>query len=76
MKLCFRIVLTDRLEHADAPHALGLLRASGERPCRCRASEQSDELAPPHVEHRGTRRVLKAGGVFTPGSSKDLCRRG
>src|SRR5262249_17832752 len=45
MKLCFRVVLTDRLEHADAPHALGLLRASGERPCRCRAAEQRDEIA-------------------------------
>src|SRR5262249_43842402 len=47
MKLCFRIVLTDRLEHADAPHALGLLRPRSKRP-HCRAAEQRDELAAFH----------------------------
>src|SRR5215831_13861691 len=28
-----------------------LLRARRERPCGCRAAQQSDELAPSHVEH-------------------------
>src|SRR5262249_41562046 len=30
-----------------------LLRARRERPCRCCATEQRDEIAPPHVEHGG-----------------------
>src|SRR6516162_5057410 len=34
-----------RHEHADAPHAVALLRARRERPCR-RAAEPSDEVAP------------------------------
>jgi hypothetical protein len=32
-------------QHADPPHALGLLRACGNRPRRCTA-EQRDELPP------------------------------
>src|SRR5262249_28426970 len=43
----FRILDRDRLEHTDAPHALGLLRACCERPCRRPANER-DELAPLH----------------------------
>src|SRR5262249_41532583 len=43
----FRIVLGKTAQHADAPHALALLRARRERPCR-RAAEQRDELAAPH----------------------------
>ena len=39
------IVFVGRLEHADAPHAVALLRAHCERPCR-RAAESSDEFAP------------------------------
>jgi hypothetical protein len=39
-------------EHADAPHAVALLRSCRERPCRS-AAEPSDEIAPskanPHV---------------------------
>jgi hypothetical protein len=41
-----RIVFVERHEHADAPHALGLLRARHERPRR-RAAECSDEISPP-----------------------------
>jgi hypothetical protein len=37
----------DRLEHADAPHALALLRARRARPRRCRITEQRYELATP-----------------------------
>ena len=36
-------------QDADAPYALGLLRARRERPRRRRAAEQRDELAPLHV---------------------------
>ena len=35
------------MQHADAPHALALLRARRERPRRRRAAEQRDELAAP-----------------------------
>src|SRR5262249_52904855 len=38
-------------EHADAPHALALLRTRRERPRSC-ATEQRDELAPSHAGHR------------------------
>jgi hypothetical protein len=39
------IVFDARHEHADAPHALALLRARRERPSR-RTAERSDEFAP------------------------------
>ena len=35
-------------EHADAPDAVALLCARRERPCRCRAAEERDEVAPVH----------------------------
>jgi hypothetical protein len=44
-RLCFRIVLGQVHQHADAPHSLHLLRTRRERP-RCRAAEQHDEAAP------------------------------
>src|SRR5262249_46587922 len=43
-----RIALVRTQEHADPPHRARLLRASRERPCNCRASEESDERAPLH----------------------------
>jgi hypothetical protein len=45
--LCFRVIRGRGYEHADAPHALALLRTRRERPCR-RAAEQGDELASSH----------------------------
>ena len=36
-------------EHADAPHALGLLRARRERPRSCRAAQNAEKFPPPHV---------------------------
>jgi hypothetical protein len=33
-------------QHADAPHALGLLRARRERPSSRRTANERDELAP------------------------------
>jgi hypothetical protein len=44
-----RFRATDKKD-ADAPHALGLLRARCQRPRRCRAAEQGDEAATSHVE--------------------------
>jgi hypothetical protein len=45
--LSFRIVGGHAHQHADAPHALPLLRARRKRPCR-RAAEQHDEHAASH----------------------------
>jgi hypothetical protein len=47
VRLIDGIVFVASQEHADAPHALGLLRACGERPRR-RAPEPRNELPPPH----------------------------
>jgi hypothetical protein len=38
-------------EHADAPHALALLRARRARPSGRRATEQRDEVAPFSLDH-------------------------
>src|SRR5215470_7081382 len=48
--LHFWIIFSPGIQHADAPHALALLRARSEGP-RGRATEQRDEVAPLHVEH-------------------------
>src|SRR5262249_43593071 len=45
----FRIVLGQGRQHGDPANSVGLLRARRERP-RCRAAEQRDELASPHIE--------------------------
>jgi hypothetical protein len=44
------IVFVELHEHADAPHAVALLRARCERPRR-RATESSDEFPSPDAEH-------------------------
>src|SRR5262249_47501124 len=46
--LALRIVCRQAHEHADAPHALPLLRARRGRPSCSRAAEERDELAPLH----------------------------
>ena len=46
--LAFRIVRGRVHEHADAPHPVGLLRATGERPC-CSAAEKANEITSPHI---------------------------
>jgi hypothetical protein len=45
--LHLRIVLGERIQHANPSDAVGLLRSRRERPCR-RAAEQRDELASLH----------------------------
>src|SRR6516162_6452035 len=47
LSLLHGIVFVARDEHADAPHAVALLRACRERP-NSRAAEERDELAPPN----------------------------
>jgi len=42
----FPVALRIRHQNADAPHPFALLCARRERPRRCRAAEQRDELAP------------------------------
>jgi hypothetical protein len=44
------VVFVEPREHADAPHAVALLRACRERPRR-RAAEKREELAPPDTKH-------------------------
>src|SRR5258705_12460871 len=44
--LPFRIVRAPIREHADAPHALAILRPCGERPRGGRTADERDELAP------------------------------
>src|SRR3954451_14401824 len=43
----FDIVRSQTREHADAPHALALLRTRRARPRNCLAAEERDELPPP-----------------------------
>src|SRR5262249_19460092 len=50
-----------RQKHADLPHPVRLLRAHRERPCGSRATEQHDELASLHVEHRRASNRLADG---------------
>jgi len=47
-KPCFRIVRRELQEHADAPHAFGLLRTRRDQPRSRRADETGDEIASPH----------------------------
>src|SRR6516164_4466856 len=47
-RLSFRVVRGEIHEHADAAHALALLRACDERPRCRRAAEERDEVPPVH----------------------------
>ena len=62
--LIFQVVRGCRQQHANAPHALALLRASHHRPGR-RAAEQRDELAPPH-SITSSARASSVGGTSRP----------
>src|SRR5262249_40639525 len=52
-------------EHADAPHAVALLRSRRERPCR-RATEERVELAPPNHSITSSARSRIDGGMARP----------
>jgi hypothetical protein len=41
-------------EHADAPHALGLLRVRCKRPPSRRATQNTEKLPPPHIHPPGS----------------------
>jgi hypothetical protein len=47
--LSFYIVRGQIREHADAPHALPMLRVRGERPRDCGTAEHTKKFASPHV---------------------------
>src|SRR5262249_18120076 len=64
--LSFGIVRGQRHEHADAPHAVGLLRARRQRPRRCRAAEKRDELPPPDHSITSSARASMLGGTSRP----------
>src|SRR6516165_7281755 len=60
------IVFVERHEHADAPHAVALLRARRERACR-RATEERDELAAIH-SMTSSAMARSCGGTSMPSS--------
>jgi hypothetical protein len=47
-RLSFGLVFFGAHQHANPPHALGLLRTNGERNTRRRPAKPRDELPPPH----------------------------
>ena len=57
----FRVAFRDAHEGADQPHTIRLLRARRNRPSRRRASEQRDELAPPHSITSSVRPISGSG---------------
>src|SRR5262249_43463682 len=61
----FRIVSHGDLQHADPPHALGLLRPRRQRPRCRRAAEQRDELAAVH-SITSSARASSVGGISNP----------
>src|SRR5262249_52774870 len=63
--LTIRIVRGLANEPSDPPHLLGLLRLCRKRPRR-RASEQRDELAPPHHSITSSTRASSVGGTSRP----------
>jgi hypothetical protein len=59
------IVYVEQHEHADAPHAVALLRACRERP-PCRAAEERDELAPSNHSITSSAMASSVGGTSKP----------
>src|SRR5262249_50059814 len=56
--LHLRIILGERIQHANPSDALALLRARRERPRRRAAADERDELSPPHVSRATVWRSL------------------
>ena len=59
------VVFVARHEHADAPHAVALLRPRREGPYR-RAAEERDELAPPILSITSSAMARIPGGMVSP----------
>jgi hypothetical protein len=64
--LPFHIVRGYIREHADAPHALALLRSCCNGPSDRRAAEQRHELAPPGHSITSSARASNEGGTVMP----------
>src|SRR6516164_7753963 len=65
-KLPLRIVLVEPREHADAPHAVALLRPRRERPAGRRAAEERNELAAPDRSITSSAMASSDGGTVRP----------
>src|SRR5262249_35675791 len=72
VRLPTRIVFVAGHEHADAPHAVALLRARRERPRRG-AAEERDEFARPNHSITSSARASSVGGMVMP-SALAVCR--
>src|SRR5262249_29725242 len=64
--LTIRTVRSGIHKGANAPHALGLLRARRERPRNCYAAEQRHELAPVTHSITSSARPSSVGGMVRP----------
>src|SRR5215471_15896430 len=65
-RLCLRIALGKAHQHADAPHALALLRARRERPSGRRAADERHELAAFHHSITSSARASSVAGTSRP----------
>src|SRR5438552_16822730 len=76
VRLRDRSVLRQVKQRANHLHRADLLRTCDERPCGCRAAEQPDELAPPHVwmapawQEEMQRAARKSLAVMCPACSR------
>src|SRR5262249_39178795 len=63
-------------QEPDPTHLVGLLRACGERPRRCRAADERDELAALHfsVSRASNRKIALRETCCTAGFRRCLCR--
>src|SRR5262249_42649347 len=64
--LSFPIICCERRQHTDMPQSAVLLRSRRERPCRRRAAEKCDELAPPHHSITSSAIASRVGGKVKP----------
>src|SRR5262249_51167682 len=69
---CIRIAFVPPDQDANPTHLLTLLRPCCDRPCRCRAAEEGNELAPSH-SITSSAMASKVGGTSMP-SSRAVCR--
>src|SRR5262249_32499182 len=53
-KRCLGMMLAARHDHADAPHAVALLRPRGQRPRCCRAAKRDYEFSPSDMNRHAT----------------------
>jgi hypothetical protein len=64
--LLFRIIRSCVHEHADASHALALLRTRRERPRSGRTANEPNELAPLHHSITSSARASSLSGTVRP----------